>query len=59
LAAAVLPRLKNKLTQMVMVPSDGGRFEISLGGELIYSKLATGKFPDHETIIRQIEAKTR
>jgi selenoprotein W-related protein len=26
-----------------MVPSSGGRFEVSLDGELLYSKAATGR----------------
>ncbi len=40
---------------MLLVPSDGGRFEISLDGKQIYSKLETGSFPDHEEVIRDIE----
>ena len=29
-----------------LVPSSGGAFEVSLDGELIYSKLETGRFPE-------------
>ena len=35
---------------MTLIPSDGGRFELSVNGELVYSKLATKKFPDWEPI---------
>jgi len=37
---------------MTLVPSDGGRFEVSVDGELVYSKLETqrhaepGEIPD-------------
>ena len=37
-----------------MVPSDGGRFEISIDGDLIYSKLKTGQFPDEEKIVAEV-----
>lgn len=37
------------------MPSDGGRFEISIDGELVYSKLKTGRFPEHAEIIRLLE----
>jgi selenoprotein W-related protein len=36
------------------VPSDGGRFEISIDGEQIYSKLESGQFPDEEKIVGEI-----
>lgn len=42
---------------MTLVPSDGGRFELSLDGTLIYSKLKTGKFPEHEDILRDLETR--
>ena len=57
MAAAILPRFKHKLSGLVLVPSDGGRFEISLDGAPVYSKLETGKFPDHGEIIKQIESR--
>ena len=44
---------------MLLVPSDGGRFEISLDGRPIYSKLETGRFPEHDQIIREIESRLR
>jgi selenoprotein W-related protein len=42
---------------MKLVPSDGGRFEVSLDGTLLYSKLKTGKFPEHDDILRDIESR--
>jgi selenoprotein W-related protein len=57
--AALLPRFKARLSRIHLVPSDGGRFEISLDGTLIYSKLKTQSFPEHEAIIQEIEARLR
>ena len=37
-----------------LIPSDGGRFEVSVGGNLIFSKLATDRFPEDKEIIDQI-----
>lgn len=44
---------------MLLVPSEGGRFEITLDGKPIYSKLETGQFPDHDQIIRELEKRLR
>ena len=30
----------------MLVPSDGGAFEVKKNGELIFSKLSAGRFPD-------------
>jgi selenoprotein W-related protein len=41
--------LKNhgdKISDIELIPSDGGAFEISVDGELIYSKLETGHHID-------------
>lgn len=50
----ILWACKRKMAQLQLVPSDGGRFEISVDGELIYSKLETGEFPEEEQIVSQI-----
>ena len=38
-----------------MIPSKGGRFELTVRGKLIYSKLATGKFPDVDDMVRAVD----
>jgi selT/selW/selH-like putative selenoprotein len=38
-----------------MIPSSGGVFEIVVNGQNIYSKKATGEFPDHDLIIGELE----
>jgi selenoprotein W-related protein len=37
-----------------MVPSSGGCFELKVGDKLLYSKLATGKFPDEEALVKEV-----
>jgi selenoprotein W-related protein len=55
--AEVLPRFKQDLAEIVLVPAGGGRFELSLDGDLFYSKLETGQFPDPAAVIAEIERR--
>lgn len=36
-------RLERQIEAFTLVPSDGGRFEFSANGKLLYSKLQTGR----------------
>lgn len=49
--------LGQKFGSLKLIPSDGGRFEVSLDRKLIFSKLATGRFPENREVIDQIIAK--
>ncbi len=37
-----------------MIPSTGGRFELTVGGTPIYSKLRTGRFPDEDRLLEDV-----
>lgn len=39
-----------------LIKSSGGVFEVRVNGELIYSKKATGRFPDENTLLADIIA---
>jgi selenoprotein W-related protein len=39
--AELLKTFEEQIEQISLVPSDGGRFELSVNGELLYSKLQT------------------
>jgi selenoprotein W-related protein len=54
LASKVLTQFKQKLAGMELQPSKGGCFELTVDGELIYSKLQTDQFPDEDQIVQQI-----
>lgn len=43
---------------MILVPSDGGKFEVFVDDELVYSKLETGQFPEPRDIVKSIEARS-
>lgn len=58
MTAKVLGRLKQRVDRFTLVPSDGGRFEIEVDGDLIYSKLSTGSFPDEAAIVREVDSRS-
>lgn len=41
--AEILREFESEIESIALVPSDGGRFEVSVNGKLIYSKLQTGR----------------
>ena len=41
LAEELLKNYEHVIEEMRLVPSDGGRFEITVNGQLLYSKLET------------------
>lgn len=43
----------------MLVPSDGGRFEVVVDGRTVHSKLATGVFPEPRDIVKAIESLGR
>lgn len=43
LTADLLQEFERDLEALTLIPSDGGRFEVTLDGDLVYSKLATGR----------------
>ena len=53
----LLSSYKRDITELLLVPHEGGRFEVSIDGELIYSKLETGEFPEHDSIISAINKR--
>jgi len=43
LANELLKKFEPEIQTLTLVPSDGGRFEVSVNGKLVYSKLQTGR----------------
>lgn len=53
----LLTKFEFQLESVRIVPSEGGRFEITLDGELIYSKLATRRHAEPGEIARLVAQK--
>ena len=43
-----------QIADFKLVPSKGGCFELSVNGELVYSKLQTGVFPDEQDLVEEL-----
>ena len=54
LAHRILDHYKQKIEGFELIPDGGGCFELTLGQELVYSKLATGEFPDEDAMLKEV-----
>jgi selenoprotein W-related protein len=59
LTSKLLTTYKQKITDLKLIPAGGGCFEVSVNGDLIYSKLKTGKFPDEKAIIDTVGTRLK
>ncbi len=50
-----MERFGTQVREIVLIPSGGGRFEITVDGTLVYSKLATGKHIDNDKAIELVK----
>jgi selenoprotein W-related protein len=51
LADDLLKQFEHVLESVALIPSDGGKFEVSVNGNLIYSKLETHRHAEPGEII--------
>lgn len=40
---------------LTLVPSTGGVFDISKDGQVIFSKKAEGRFPEHDEVLERLK----
>jgi selenoprotein W-related protein len=57
MAGEVLTEIQGEVASFTFVPGDMGAFEWSVGGEPVFSRNATGRFPDLEELKEAIYAK--
>jgi selenoprotein W-related protein len=55
----LLTALKQSVKKMTLVPAGGGCFELTVDGELIYSKLQTGQFPDEDWVLDAVKSRAK
>lgn len=55
MAKQILGRFRRDVSSLKLVPGENGVFDISVGGELVFSKHKTGRFPD----LREIEEEVK
>jgi selenoprotein W-related protein len=59
LTGKLLMQFKQQIRDMKLIPSSGGCFELTADGELLYSKLKTGRFPDEQVILDTLAARLK
>jgi selenoprotein W-related protein len=57
LTSLLLTRFKQQIESFELQPSTGGCFELMVDGALVYSKLATGIFPDEEQLVADLATR--
>ncbi len=56
MAADILEKYGNNVTELTLVPSGGGVYEVNKNGKSIFSKKELGRFPELDEIIAIIES---
>jgi selenoprotein W-related protein len=51
----LLKEFEPEIESLTLLPSDGGRFEFSINGELLYSKLQTHRHVEPGEITRTVQ----
>ncbi|RME07512.1 MAG: SelT/SelW/SelH family protein [Anaerolineae bacterium] len=57
MTGALLNKYESHIQELTLIPSDGGRFEVSMDDELIYSKLKTGRHAEVNEILTAVGAR--
>ncbi len=55
MALELLNHYRRDLSEVKLIPSGGGAFEVSVNGKLIFSKLSEGRFPEPKELKQLIE----
>jgi predicted Rdx family selenoprotein len=50
---------KHPIDEVTLIPSGNGRYEVSVDGDLVYSKAATGEHITNQRVIDLVRARLR
>ena len=59
LTAELLKDFESEIESLELIPASGGRFEVTVNGDLIFSKLATGRHAEAGEIRKLLKAKIK
>jgi len=57
LTSRILTTFKQRVKDLDLVPGKGGCFELTVDGDLVYSKLKTGEFPSEQAILDKLASR--
>jgi selenoprotein W-related protein len=55
----LLGEFDHSISELVLIPSSGGVFEVKVGDELVFSKKKTGRHADFEEVLATIRDRDR
>lgn len=55
----LLTTYKQEISELKLIPAGGGCFELAINGDLVYSKLKTGTFPDEQWAVDLIATRLK
>lgn len=50
----MLEEFDKRITELVIVPSSGGVFEVEVDGTLVYSKKSTGRHAEYDEVLQSV-----
>jgi selenoprotein W-related protein len=53
--AEILRKFEYQVQSVELIPSDGGKFEVMVGDQLVYSKLQTGSHIDPGNLVQLVD----
>ena len=59
MASELLKNLEPDIESLTLVPSDGGRYEISMNDALVYSKLQTGRHAEPGEVLGLVQKQLK
>ena len=54
---AILSTFGRQIARLSLQPSSKGRYEVTIDGELVYSKAATGQHTTNEAIVAEVRRR--
>lgn len=54
MASTLLTEYKGKIQDISLVPSDGGKFEVSADDKLVFSKIKAGRHAEPEEVVASV-----
>ncbi len=55
----LLLEFEPEISQLILVPSDEGRFEVEVDGDLVYSQLQTGRHAEPGEVVELVRKKIK
>ena len=57
MAAELLSTFGDQIARLSLRPSSGGRYEVTIDGQLVYSKKASGKHTTTEAMVAEVRRR--